>query len=59
MNRGPVFVSAKMLGETMKAGGSVPVANIFLPQSPSVTPIRLIASNGNRRVAEARPRRTT
>ena len=61
MNRGPVFVSAKMVAEVQpKAGGTVPVAKIFLPQLSSVLPIRLITSgNGNRRIAEARPRRPT
>ena len=61
MTRGPVFVSAKMAAEVQsKAGGSVPVAKIFLPELSSVLPIRLRASgNGNRRIAEARPRRPT
>jgi len=59
MTRGPVFVSAKVLGEVSKSGGSVPVAKIFLPQFSTATPIRLVASNGSRRVAEARPRRPT
>ena len=60
MNRGPVFVSTRMLSDGQsKAGGSVPVAKIFLPQLSSALPIRL-ASNGssNRRVAEARRRPT-
>jgi len=61
MNRGPLFVAAKMAAEVQpKAGGSVPVAKIFLPERSSILPIRLIASgNGNRRIAEARPRRPT
>ncbi len=61
MNRGPMFVSSKLLGEIQsKAGGSVPVANIFLPQHASALPIRLAASgNANRRIAEARLRRPT
>ena len=61
MTRGPVFVSAKMVAEIQpKAGGSVPVAKIFLPELSSVLLIRLITSgNGNRRIAEARPRRPT
>jgi hypothetical protein len=42
-----------------KAGGSVPVAKIFLPELSSVLPIRLTSGNGNRRIAEARPRRPT
>jgi hypothetical protein len=59
MTRGPVFVAAKVFGEIQPRGGSVPVAKIFLPQFSSATPIRLMASDGHRRVAEARPRRTT
>ena len=61
MTRGPVFVSAKTLAEIQsKAGGSVPVAKIFLPQLSSALPIRLsVSGNGNRRIAEARPRRPT
>jgi len=60
MNRGPVFVSARMLEEGQsKAGGSVPVAKIFLPQYSSALPIRLAANgNSNRRIAEARRRPT-
>jgi hypothetical protein len=43
-----------------KLGGSVAVANIFLPQFSSALPIRLLAnSSGSWRVAEARPRRPT
>jgi hypothetical protein len=38
----------------------VPVAKIFLPELSSALPIRLMTSgNGNRRIAEARPRRPT
>jgi hypothetical protein len=38
----------------------VPVAKIFLPELSSALPILLITSgNGNRRIAEARPRRPT
>ncbi|MEA2984670.1 MAG: hypothetical protein QOD94_924 [Alphaproteobacteria bacterium] len=61
MARGPVFVSAHILAEIQsKAGGSVPVAKIFLPGLSSALPIRLITNgNGNRRIAEARPRRPT
>ena len=60
MSRGPVFVSARMPADIqLKAGGSVPVAKIFLPRFSSATPIRLVASTGSRRIAEARPRRTT
>jgi hypothetical protein len=61
MTRGPVFVAAKVFGEYQLRGGSVPVAKIFLPEfsSPTATPIRLITSQGNRRVAEARLRRPT
>jgi hypothetical protein len=60
MTRGPVYV-AKMFGDVSSRGGSVPVAKIFLPDfsSATATPIRLIANNGNPRVAEARPRRAT
>ncbi|HET7678575.1 MAG TPA: hypothetical protein VFK79_00390 [Xanthobacteraceae bacterium] len=59
MTRGPVFVSARTLAVVQsKAGGSVPVAKIFLPASAS--PIRFVASgNASRRIAEARPRRPT
>jgi hypothetical protein len=43
-----------------KLGGSVPVAKIFLPPLSAALPIRLMANGGgNRRVAEARPRRPT
>ena len=60
MTRGPLLVSAKTLAEVQsKAGGSVPVAKIFLPERSSASPIRLTASNGNRRIAEARLRRPT
>ena len=60
MPRGPAFVSARMLADGQsKAGGSVPVAKIFLPQTSSGLPIRLAANNPNRRVAEARFRRPT
>ena len=61
MPRGSVFVSAKTLAEIQsKAGGSVPVAKIFLPKLSSAVPIRLsVSGNGNRRIAEARPRRPT
>ena len=60
MTRGPVFVAAKVLGELQSRGGSVPVANIFLPQRSTSLPIRLIATHtGNRRVAESRLRRPT
>jgi len=61
MTRGPVFVPAQTLAEVQsKAGGSVPVAKIFLPQFSSALPIRLIVSGtGNRRIAEAQPRRPT
>jgi hypothetical protein len=50
-----------MLAEAQsKAGGSVPVAKIFLPELSSGLPIRLAANgNPNRRVAEARLRRPT
>ena len=60
MTRGPVFVSARMLVDGQpKAGGSVPVAKIFLPQLSSAPAIRLVASgNSNRRIAEARRRPT-
>jgi hypothetical protein len=60
MTRGPVFVSARMLAEGQpKAGGSVPVAKIFLPQRSSALPIRLVPNgNANRRIAEARRRPT-
>jgi hypothetical protein len=57
MTRGPVFVSAKLLGEVQPRGGSVPVAKILLPQFSSAAPIRLVANNGSRRIAEARLRR--
>jgi hypothetical protein len=61
MTRGPVFVSAKTFAEVQpKAGGSVPVAKIFLPEHSSALPILLITiGSGNRRIAEARPRRPT
>ena len=60
MSRGPVFLSAKMLADgQLKAGGSVPVAKIFLPQLASASAIRLVASGRGRRIAEARPRRPT
>lgn len=59
MSRGPVFVSAKIPADLqLKAGGSVPVAKIFLPQLSSAPAIRLVA-NSNRRIAEVRPRRPT
>ena len=60
MTRGPVFVSARMLVDGQsKAGGSVPVAKIFLPQLSSAPAIRLVANgNSNRRIAEARRRPT-
>lgn len=59
MSRGPLFISAKALaGGQSKAGGSVPVAKIFLPQLSSALPIRLVAGNRNRRVAELRRRPT-
>jgi hypothetical protein len=59
MSRGPVFLSAKMLADgQLKAGGSVPVAKIFLPQLSAAQPIRLVAG-GRRRIAEARLRRPT
>lgn len=60
MNRGPVFVSARMLADGQsKAGGSVPVAKIFLPQLSSASSIRLVPNGGsNRRIAEARRRPT-
>jgi hypothetical protein len=60
MNRGPVFVSARMLVDGQsKAGGSVPVAKIFLPQLSSAPAIRLVANrSSNRRIAEARRRPT-
>lgn len=59
MSRGPVFVSARMPADLQpKAGGSVPVAKIFLPQGSSSAPIRFVA-NSNRRIAEARFRRPT
>lgn len=60
MPRGPLFVSAKALAEgQLKAGGSVPVAKIFLPQLSSAPPIRLAVGGRNRRVAEVRTRRPT
>ena len=60
MSRGPVFLSAKMLADgQLKAGGSVPVAKIFLPQLSAAQPIRLVAGGRGRRIAEARPRRPT
>ena len=60
MSRGPVYVSARMPADVqLKAGGSVPVAKIFLPHFSSATPIRLVANNNSRRIAEARPRRPT
>ena len=60
MTRGPLLVSAKTFADVQsKVGGSVPVAKIFLPEHASASPIRLTASNGNRRIAEARPRRPT
>ena len=61
MSRGPLFVAAKMPADLQsKAGGSVPVAKIFLPQLSSALPIRLAAAgNRNRRIAEARLRRPT
>ena len=61
MSRGRVFVSARMLADVQsRTGGSVPVAKIFLPQLSSALPIRLaVNGNGNRRIAEARPRRLT
>jgi hypothetical protein len=61
MSRGPVFVSAKMLADIQsKAGGSVPVAKIFLPNLSSGLAIRLTPTgNPHRRVAEARLRRPT
>jgi hypothetical protein len=60
MTRGPLLVSTKTLAEAQsKAGGSVPVAKIFLPERSSALPIRLMAGNGNRRIAEARSRRPT
>lgn len=62
MTRGPVYAPLKMVGESqLKFGGSVPVANILLPQFSSALPIRLMAtgSGSARRVAESRPRRPT
>lgn len=60
MTRGPAFVVAKVLAEVQGRGGSVPVANIFLPQRSASLPIRLIASHpAHRRVAESRLRRPT
>jgi hypothetical protein len=60
MARAPVFVSAKMLSDGQaKAGGSVPVAKIFLPQLSAASPIRLVANgSASRRIAEARRRPT-
>jgi hypothetical protein len=60
MSRGPVFLSAKLLVDAqLRAGGSVPVAKIFLPQLGSAPAIRLVAGGRGRRIAEARPRRPT
>jgi hypothetical protein len=59
MTRGPVFVSANVFGDVQWRGGSVPIAKVLLPQFSSAEPIRLVANNENRRVAEARPRRPT
>ena len=61
MSRGPMFAPGKLLADTQpKLGGSVPVAKIFLPQFSTALPIRLMSSgNASRRIAEARPRRTT
>lgn len=61
MTRGPLFASGKILAEIRsKAGGSVPVAKIFLPELSSALPIRLMMVSGDgRRIAEARPRRPT